>query len=84
MFPKAVTPHEVVRYTNQFRNAQGIPPLTVNPALNAATLARAQDMKTHRYFAHRNPDAGEGPRDAIKAVGHVAKVSAVNIARGNR
>ena len=82
-FPKPLTPEEVVRYTNEFRNAHGLPPLTVNPALNAAAQARALDMKTHRYFAHQNPETGEGPGEAIEAVGYVARVSAENIAKGS-
>ena len=82
-FPKPLSPEEVVRYTNEFRSAHGLPPLTVNPALNAAAQARAVDMKTHRYFAHENPDTGEGPGEAIEAVGYAAKVSAENIAKGN-
>jgi hypothetical protein len=82
-FPKALTPEEVVRHTNEFRGAHGLPPLTLNPALSAAAQARALDMKTHRYFAHQNPDTGEGPVEAIEAVVYVAKVSAENIAKGH-
>jgi len=81
--PKPLTPEAVVRYTNEFRSAHGLPPLTVNPALNAAAQARALDMKTHRYFAHQNPETGEGPGEAIEAVGYVARVSAENIAMGS-
>jgi len=82
-FPRALSPEEVVRYTNEFRAAHGLPPLTINPALNAAAQARAVDMKTHHYFAHQNPDTGEGPGEAIEAVGYVARASAENIAKGN-
>jgi hypothetical protein len=59
--PKPLTPEEMVRHTNAFRSAHGLPPLTINPALNAAAQARAVDMKTHRYFAHQNLDTSEGP-----------------------
>jgi hypothetical protein len=82
-FPKSLSPEEVVRYTNEFRSAYGLPPLTVNQALNSAAQARAVDMKTHRYFAHQNPETGEGPGEAIEAVGYVAMVSAENIAMGS-
>ena len=82
-FPKPLSPEEVVRYTNEFRSAHGLPPLTVNPALHAAAQARAVDMKTHQYFAHHNPNTGKGPSEAIEAVGYVAKVSAENIAKGS-
>ncbi|TVS19175.1 MAG: CAP domain-containing protein, partial [Gammaproteobacteria bacterium] len=82
-FPKPLTAEEVVRYTNEFRSVHGLPPLTINPVLSAAAQARALDMKTHRYFAHHNPDTGEGPVEAIESVGYVAKVSAENIAKGN-
>jgi len=81
--PKALTPEEVVRYTNTFRSTQGLPPLTLSPALSVAAQARALDMETHRYFAHHNPNTGEGPNEAIEAVGYVAKVSTENIAKGN-
>ena len=72
LFPKPLSPEEVVRYTNEFRSAHGLPPLTINPALNAAAQARALDMKTHHYFAHHNPNTGEGPSEAIEAAGYVA------------
>ena len=81
--PKPLTPEEVVRHTNAYRSAHGLPPLTINPALNAAAQARAVDMKVYRYFAHQNPDTGDGPAEAIEAVGYVAKVSAENIALGS-
>ena len=36
-FPKPLSPEdEVVRYTNEFRSAHGLPPLTLNPALSVA------------------------------------------------
>ena len=82
-FPKALTPEEVVRHTNEFRSAHGLPPLTLNPALSVAAQARAVDMKTHQYFAHHNPNTGEGPSEAIEAVGYVARASAENIAKGS-
>jgi hypothetical protein len=82
-FPKPLSPEEVVRYTNEFRSAHGLPPLTLNPVLSVAAQARAVDMKAHQYFAHHNPNTGEGPSEAIEAVGYVAKVSAENIAKGS-
>jgi hypothetical protein len=82
-FAKALTPDEVVRHTNEFRSAQGLPPLTTHPALDAAAQARALDMKTHGYFAHNNPDTGEGPAEAIEDAGYAARVSAENIAKGH-
>lgn len=82
-FPRALTPEEVVRHTNEYRSAHGLPPLAINPALNTAAQARALDMKTHGYFAHNNPDTGEGPSEAIEDAGYAARVSAENIAKGN-
>lgn len=83
LFPRALTPEEVVRYTNEYRGAHGLAPLTINPALNTAAQARAGDMKTHGYFAHHNPSTGEGPSEAIEDAGYAARVSAENIAKGN-
>ena len=34
--PKPLSPEEVVRYTNEFRSAHGLPPLTHNPGLSVA------------------------------------------------
>lgn len=83
ILPKAPTAEEIVRYTNDFRSAHGLPPLTINDALNAAAQARALDMKTHGYFAHHNPGTGKGPSEAIAEAAYAARASAENIAKGN-
>jgi hypothetical protein len=81
-FPRALTPEQVVRYTNEFRSSHGLPPVTINTQLSAAAEARALDMKRHQYFAHENPLTGKGPSEAIAEAGYVARLSAENIAKG--
>ena len=73
---------ELVRHTNAYRTAQGLPPLTMNPLLNKAALARAIDMQTHGYFDHQNPMTGLGPAEAIAATGYSARTATENIANG--
>ncbi|MAU97729.1 MAG: hypothetical protein CMP81_17905 [Fulvimarina sp.] len=66
---------------NQDRAAHDLPALELQPALNAAAQAHAEDMLEDGYFAHVAPD-GTGPQDRyLAAGGSRAKVVRENIAR---
>jgi uncharacterized protein YkwD len=41
---------------NGMRADNGLPPLTVDPALSAVARARAEDMAAKDYFSHTPPD----------------------------
>ncbi|MDP2647869.1 MAG: CAP domain-containing protein [Candidatus Yanofskybacteria bacterium] len=51
----AYTAQEVFRETNNFRNANGLPSLEENFALNSAAVQKLQDMLQNQYFAHVSP-----------------------------
>jgi len=55
---------EIFTLTNQARIENNLPALTYNPELNAAALAKANDMLSANYFAHFGPD-GKKPWDWI-------------------
>lgn len=78
----ALNTEDIIRYTNEYRLAHDLPPLTENDQLSAAAHARALDMREHRYFDHQNPVTGDGPGEAIEAAGYAAKTYSENIARG--
>lgn len=73
---------DIIRYTNEYRRAHDLPPLTNNDQLSAAARARALDMQEHGYFDHQNPVTGDGPGEAIETAGYVARTYSENIARG--
>ena len=55
---------EVLELTNQDRTANKVPSLLVNPVLNLAANAKAQDMIDNDYFSHYSPD-GKKPWEWI-------------------
>jgi len=59
----------VVDLTNQQRASAGLPPLTVNSALNASALAHSQDMASHNFFSHTGSD-GSSVDQRIRAAGY--------------
>jgi hypothetical protein len=79
-FQSSITIEEVVAHTNQKRQEQGLPPLTVNTQLSAAALAKAQDMLDNQYWAHTSP-TGKKPWDFIKSANYHYKVAGENLAR---
>ncbi len=46
----------VVAQVNSVRRARGLPPLRVNPSLNAAAAAHSRDMAANGYFDHDSSD----------------------------
>ena len=66
---------------NQIRTDAGLPPLTVDPALSAIALARAEDMATNNYFDHMPPNGCDAKCMMIQAgmsVGWTGEVLAWN------
>ncbi len=55
---------EILKLTNQDRLASNIAPLSLNSALSASALAKAENMVMNDYFAHYSPD-GKKPWDWI-------------------
>lgn len=50
-----ITDARMVQLTNEARQKNGLPPLTVNEKLTQAALLKGQDMLQHQYFAHISP-----------------------------
>ncbi len=55
---------QITELTNRDRAAQGLPPLRIDPVLNASALERAKDLIMRNYFSHISPD-GKKPWDWI-------------------
>ncbi|HEX7180983.1 MAG TPA: CAP domain-containing protein [Thermoanaerobaculia bacterium] len=66
---------------NAERTAAGRPPLVVDPRLNAAAQAHAEDMLAHTYYSHQGL-TGSMPRQRVHAAGYIADIVAENIAAG--
>jgi len=70
--------------TNADRVANGIAPLQLNSQLDAAALAKAEDMVANNYWAHFRPSDGKTPWDFITEAGYNYKVAGENLAKGFR
>jgi uncharacterized protein YkwD len=66
---------------NAERAAAGARPLALDPSLNAAAQAHAEDMLARSYYSHDSPE-GTRPRDRVRAQGYLARMTGENIARG--
>ena len=67
---------------NQYRQSQGLAPLTATPLLNQVAYDHSNDMATNDYFDH-NDKAGHSPFDRMKTAGYDGGYMAENIAAGN-
>ncbi len=59
-----LAPSQILNLINKERDKNNLKPLTSNPFLEKAALAKAQDMINKNYFAHQSPD-GKMPWDFI-------------------
>jgi uncharacterized protein YkwD len=66
---------------NAARMVEGRPPLVLDPKLNAAAQAHAQDMLARTYYSHESPE-GSLPRRRVTAAGVSADVVGENLAAG--
>ena len=72
---------ELLNVTNQKRQANGLPPLSMNGNLANAASMKAQDMFAKNYWAHISPD-GTTPWYFIKTAGYEYLYAGENLARG--
>lgn len=77
----AITVADLLKYTNLQREANGLPPLTLNPELTHAAQMKANDMFAKDYWAHVSPD-GTTPWVWIKDSGYDYLYAGENLARG--
>ena len=66
---------------NSDRASHGLAELNINPLLNLAALAKAQDMIDKNYFAHVSPD-GVNPWYWFKSLGYKYSYAGENLAEG--
>ena len=72
---------QMLARANAERAAAGLPPLALDPRLNAAAQRHADDMLQRSYYSHVSPDGG-GPAERVRQSGYVFRLVAENIARG--
>jgi|SRR5581483_5670401 len=75
-----INPIEIERLTNIERQNNGLSPLTDNPSLDAAALAKGRDMLAKGYWAHVAPD-GTQPWAFFTAVHYDYRYAGENLAR---
>ncbi|MBX4204890.1 MAG: CAP domain-containing protein [Candidatus Doudnabacteria bacterium] len=71
----------IMGIVNADRQSQGLPELSLNPTLNRAALAKAEDMISNHYFAHTSPE-GVAPWYWIKTLGYNYSFAGENLAIG--
>ena len=75
----AVLPAVLADLTNQERQTQNLPVLTVSPLLNEAAQMKANDMATNGYFAHTSP-TGKTPWYWLEQAGYNYQYAGENLA----
>jgi uncharacterized protein YkwD len=78
---RALSSIEIVGLANEDRVRHGLPELSVDPLLNLAATAKAQDMQSKNYFAHVSPE-GTSPWHWFKALGYNYTYAGENLAEG--
>lgn len=78
-----LTKAQIIAQTNLQRGNNGdLPALKENAELNAAALAKANDMFAGQYFEHNSP-SGVDPGELVKKHGYEYVVSGENLILGN-
>ncbi len=72
---------EIVTLTNTLRQSLALQPLRENEVLEAAALAKAEDMVINQYFAHVSPEK-KGLRYWLTSKGYNYQVAGENLAIG--
>ena len=78
---KPLTQQQILNLVNQDRVVHGLSSLSLNPTLNKAAAAKAEDMLTHNYFAHTSP-SGATPWYWFKTLGYNYTYAGENLAEG--
>ncbi|OGE73707.1 MAG: hypothetical protein A3I07_02035 [Candidatus Doudnabacteria bacterium RIFCSPLOWO2_02_FULL_42_9] len=81
MKSEPLTSRAILDLVNADRSLHGLSKLTLNPTLNLAALAKAEDMSSDNYFAHTSPD-GETPWHWITSMGYDYTYAGENLAEG--
>ena len=76
-----ITSEQLLLLTNQKRQENGLPPLSLNQQLSNAAAGKANNMFAENYWAHNSPD-GKTPWVFIKGAGYNYIYAGENLARG--
>ena len=79
--PKVLSQQAILDLVNLDRANRGLSELSLNPVLNLAALAKAEDMLTKNYFAHTSPE-GATPWHWFKTMGYNYTYAGENLAEG--
>ena len=72
----------IIKWTNIFREQNGLQPLSENILLNSAATVKANDILKQQYFEHTSPD-GLGASDLATSEGYEYLSIGENLALGN-
>lgn len=78
---KPLTEQQILDLVNNDRLSHGLSSLALNPTLNLAAQAKAEDMLKEKYFAHTSP-AGATPWYWFKSMGYNYTFAGENLAEG--
>lgn len=79
----ATIKQELGHLLNAARRSQGLRPLSPSSALERAAQRQACDMAENGVASHRGSD-GSDPRNRVRATGYCTRITAENIAWGQR
>lgn len=79
-YASQISINDVIRLTNEKRQAAGLAPLSTNSTLSQAALAKGNDMLAKSYWAHVAPD-GTQPWYFFTHFGYNYKFAGENLAR---
>ena len=82
-YASSITSSNIISLTNQARGSYSLNTLSNNGKLEAAALAKANNMFELQYWDHFGPN-GESPWQFIKAAGYNYVYAGENLARGFR
>ena len=72
---------QILNLVNEDRVKHGLTQLRLDPTLNLAAQAKAEDMISKKYFGHESPE-GQAPWHWFKALGYNYSYAGENLATG--
>ncbi len=79
-FATDITVEKLAQLTNEQRQKNNLPPLTINPTLSVAAQKKAENMFQENYWSHYSPD-GKTPWDFILGAGYKYEYAGENLAK---
>jgi len=73
---------EIIRWTNYYRQQNGVASFSENSLLNSAAGTKTEDMFANQYFEHTSP-TGKTASDIVSEVGYNYKFVGENLALGD-